>query len=595
MLDRRRMLALSLASLTLLVPASARAAEVEITAFFHEESVEVGEGTYLEVEVAVTGGERIGQPSFTGSESLTIQTGMTSSGVSVQFGMGSRSSQATKTYTYVVSSSSPGEYELGIEVEVDGKKYSPASKPKLIVGGSAPANEPVTPELGAAPTSDDEIIVWPVVDAAEVWVGQQVVYELQVWSRVMARMEMTKLPTFKDFWTEELEVTRQQRRSAINRVPYDVFTYMRRAVFPQKAGTLTIDAATVRAGGNVGFFGPGKPPREHRGRAFAITVKPLPAAGQPANFSANNVGRYKLSSTVDRTKVVQGEALKLTATIEGTGNIALVSLAEWPQPQGMKAYEAKPDTPKLVTTGKQLTGSHSWSMLLVAEQAGTLTIPAMTLDYFDPGAGEYRKSTTKPITIEVEANPDAAPASETSESKAVAKSEASEPFAAPRAGDALARVEPRERWLTPERWWRGILAAPVLLGLGALANLAKQRLGPDEQTRARSAERRLRGRLLEDARALVDGGEGFHAKLAEALQRIAVERAGPAGVGLTRERLMELLRERGLPSDELERMRTLLDACDAARFGAGVGDAASRRAQLDEAARILDAKAWRSS
>jgi hypothetical protein len=58
---------------------------------------------------------------------------------------------------------------------------------------------------------------------------------------------------------------------------------------------------------------------------------------------------------------------------------------------------------------------------------------------------------------------------------------------------------------------------------------------------------------------------------------------------------MELLRERGVPSDELERMRTQLDACDAARFGAGVGDAASRRAQLDEAARILDAKAWRSS
>lgn len=596
MLTRRRMLVLSLASLPLLVPGSAKAAEVEITAFFHEESVEVGEGTYLEVEVAVTGGDDIGQPRFTGSESLTIQTGMTSSGVSVQFGGGSRTSQATKTYTYVVSASSPGEYELGIEVEVDGKKYSPTNKPKLIVGGSAPASEPVTPELGAVPTSDDEIIVWPVVDAAEVWVGQQVIYELQVWARIMARMEMTKLPTFKDFWTEELEVTRQQRRSAIAGVPYDVFTYMRRALFPQKAGTLTIEAATVRAGGSVGLFGGGKPPRDHRGRAFSITVKPLPAAGQPPNFSANNVGRYKLSSEVDRTKLVQGEALRLTAKVEGTGNIALVSLGEWPQPAGMKAYEAKPDTPKLVTTGKQLTGSRSWSMLLVAERAGTLTIPALTLDYFDPGAGEYRKATTKPITIEVEANPDAAPPRESGEPGSKANSnEPSEPFAAPRAGDALARVELRERWLTPERWWRGILAAPALLGLGALASLAKQRLGPDEQTRARTAERRLRGRLLEDARGLVEQGDGFHAKLAEALQRIAVERAGPAGVGLTRERLMDLLRERGVASEELERMRTLLDACDAARFGAGVGDAASRRAQLDEAARILDAKAWRAA
>lgn len=594
MLTRRRALALSLASLALLVPTRSHAAEVEVHAVLSQDQADVGVGVYLEVEVAVTDGKRIGQPRFTGAEALTIQTGMTSSGVSVQFGMGSRSSQSTKTYTYIVSASSPGEYEIGIEVEVDGKQYSPATKPKLSVGGEAKASEPVTPEAGAVPISaQDEIMVWPIVDGSEVWVGQQIVYELQVWARIMARMELTKLPTFKDFWTEELEVARNRRRAAVQGVPYDVFTYMRRALFPQQAGTLTIDAATVRSGGTVGLFGGGTPPREHYGRAFAITVKPLPAAGQPANFSANNVGQFTLRSEVDRTKLVQGEALRLRATVEGTGNIALVALPSWPAPTGMKTYEPKPETPKLDTKAKLLSGERSWSMLLVAEQAGTLTIPAMTLDYFDPSVGEYRKATSEPITIEVEANPDAAPIRESSDD-AASTERPSEPFAAPLAGDALARVEPREAWLTPQRWWRGLLAAPGLLALGWLARAAKQRLGPDDQTRARAAEQRHRGNLLAQARAALDGGEGFHAKLAEALQRIAVERAGPRGVGLAREALMGLLRERGVPADEVERMQALLDACDAARFGAGSGDVASRREQLDRATQILDAKLWRA-
>ncbi len=443
-------------------------------------------------------------------------------------------------------------------------------------------------------------MVWPVVDSSEVWVGQQKVKELHIWSRVFSRLELTKLPTFKDFWTEELEIARNKRRALVAGLPYEVFTSMRRAVFPQRAGTLTIEGASLRSGGTVNLFGGGTPSHDYYGRSFAITVKPLPAEGQPVGFSANNVGEFQLSAKVDRTEVVQGEALRLSITVKGTGNIALVSLGEWPKPEGMKAYEPKPETPKLDTKAKALRGERTWTMLLVAERAGTLTIPALALAYFDPKLGRYRSATSKPIEITVEADPDAAPTSNADDPRGQGESEANEPFAPPVGGDALARVEVRPPWLTTQRWWIGIVSVPALLAVGGLVRMARERLGPSEAARTRSAELGRRRHLLGLARAALANGDGFHAALAEALQRAAVDRAGPQGVGLARGPLIALLRQRCFPGqppavdDEITRMQELLDVCDAARFGAGSGDVEARREQLDRATKLLDSKIWRS-
>jgi hypothetical protein len=598
-LTRRRALGLALGSLAALAwPGSAHAGEVEVSALLSSNTAQVGEAVVIEVEIAVSGGNRIGPPRFANVDGLTFQSRGTSSGMSMQFGGGSRSSQTTKTHTYLIVANKPGEYELDIEVEVDGVRYMPATKPKLSVGGEALADPPAdaeptaAAEAGAIPTSaDEEIMVWPRVDATEVFVGQQIIYELQIWSRVFSRLELTKLPTFKDFWTEELEVGRNKRRVLVAGVPYDVFPSMRRAVFPQRAGTLTIEGAELRSGGTMNIFGGGTPSREHHGRSFAITVKPLPAEGQPPGFSANNVGEFTLAAEVDRTKLVQGEALRLSVTLAGTGNIALVSLREWPKPSGMKTYEPKPETPKLDTKSALLRGQRTWTMLLVAEQAGKLTIPAIELPYFDPRLGRYRSATTRAITVEVEANPDAAPTPRSTAAKG--ETAPSEPFAPPLAGDALERSEVRERWLTPKRWGTAIASVPALLATGWLALAARQRFGPDQQALERRAELGHRRQLLGRARAALENGEGFHAALAEALQKAAIDHAGPAGVGLARGPLMALLRQRGLAEQEVGRLQDLLDACDAARFGAGPGDVASRREQFEQATTLLDGKIGR--
>ncbi len=601
---RRRFLQLaSAASLGLALvglPSRADAAEVEVTATLSSSTVEVGQPIYLQVEVATDGG-RIGQPRFSGVDEIDMSARGSSSGMSVSFDGRGRSSRSTKTFTYVLSPRKAGEFEIGVEVEVDGKVRRPASKPKLTA-----TDEGIQPKLeagkaGDAPEEPDaEVIVWPVVDKAKVYVGEQIVYELQIWERVNSNLSVTSTPTFKDFWSENLLPDDHGRRRNPDRrfvanVPYRVHQTMLRALFPQKAGTLTIGGAEIQMQRMVGLFGGGGPPKTFVGRSLAIEVLPLPAEGQPKGFHASNVGQLAIAAEVDRNELRQGEAVRLTVRIAGTGNIALVELPQLPELPGLRSYEAKPQTPSLTTGKAKLEGSRVYTMLMVAEQAGELTIPAIELPYFDPESASYRVAKTKPITLEVEADPDAEPTPDSPSAAAGESSEAQEDdelLALPIAGGELVRTTPRTPWLTRERWWMATLAAPGVLGLGWLGTKLARRYGPDERTRARGQELARRRTLLAEAGAAVESGEGFYPKLAALLQAAAVGRAGNEGVGLTRERLMHLLAERGVPAQELDALRSLLDECDVARFGAGSGDVDQRRGHLERARALLSKRSW---
>lgn len=590
-----------LAALALLAtPALVHAIEAQVSAVLGRSTITLGESVYLQVEVTVDGNHRAYyEPRFPKLENVDIIERGTSSGTSVEMGPGGALYRSTKTFTYVLSPREAGEHTIDVEVKIDGETYKPAVVPKLVVNppGFVPEAEPAQAK-DRPPHPDSDVIVWPVVDKAKVYVGEQIIYELQIWDRSNGNLSVTSQPTFKDFWSENLDDPRQRRRQEFARdeiggVPYRVYSTARRALFPQKAGTLTIGGPEIETQEFSGpFFGNSGPPRTFVGRSLAIEVVPLPADGQPAGFRANNVGQFRVTSEVDRTKLRQGEAVRLSVQISGTGNIALVELPPLAEITGLRSYEPKPETPQLVPGKDKLQGSRVYTMLLVAEQAGNLTIPAIELPFFDPDLGKYRMAKSKPIVLEVEADPNARVSTDSPSGDDTEDVE-DELLAPPIAEQTLPRVAVRERWLTRERWWLGSLAAPAVLGLAWLGLSLRERYGPDDAARARASEAARRRQLLNQANGALDDGEGFYPTLGSLLHVAAVARAGTEGVGLTRDRLMKLLAERGVPSEEVEQLTELLEACDAARFGAGGGDVAQRSAHLERARALLGRRGWR--
>jgi hypothetical protein len=226
---------------------------------------------------------------------------------------------------------------------------------------------------------------------------------------------------------------------------------------------------------------------------------------------------------------------------------------------------------------------------MIPERHGDLVIPAHTFSFFDPKREAYETVTSEPIHLQVKGGREAIVAGSTRDVDAeqVAGDGAEDKLAAMFVGDTLPRHEPREWWLTERRFWQAMLGAPATLAVGALAGLMWRRWGPGRAGRARALQRARRRELLATARAALDSGDGFHGALGRLLQELALDRAGSDGVGLPRPELVALLSQQGVATEDLDRLRDLLDRCDAARFGAQSGGRKEREALLEEAQALV--------
>lgn len=575
---RRRQLVHRLAAATAvgavvgIAPRQAHAGEIEATAQLDMAETRVGEGVVLSLTIRERGSDHDLTPPVPDAVVDNFEIANESSGNSAQisFGSAGRSRINVNSRNLLLIPLKAGEYDLGFSVEVDGKTIE-SNVPKLKVLEADVPDGPAESEDGLPTEAVGDIFMWASTDAPTVYVGQQVTYALDIYERRAANMHLRKPPTFTDFFSEELPLPKP-RRQAVAGIPYNVDPAVRRALFPQRAGKLAIGAAEA----SLGFR------RRLQSKALTVEVLPLPGEGQPANFSPNNVGKYTITTSVDRTEIDPGDPFTLTVSIAGTGNIKYIDPGRWPEVDGARRYDPKVDTKIRGTT--ELGGQRVYEFLMIAETPGTLTIPEHAFDYFDPETERYERATATAIELTVSGDPvaatDAQPASD-------ASSEDDERLAEVVGGETLPVSEPRSRWLTTTRWVYGMLAVPVLAaaGLGGLAAL--RRFGPDERSRARARDKMRRQLRLKAAEDALESGEGFHGTLSKMLHELAVRRAGPDGVGLPRPELLGLLAERDVASGDLDHLRELLDECDAARFAAQGGTVEDRRALLDRAMALV--------
>lgn len=590
MRTRRGFMTVLLAGATgLLVPALARAADrVSVATELDRLTVEVGEAVEFTVQVELEGDGDMPDPVLPNfvEMGLTLAgppSSFRSSGSSVSFGTGQQTvlqTRAVQTYSYTLIPSKPGRYTLPVHVMNGRTKVAAPRTPVLEVTGSAAPTEPIAGSIDGPTEAQGDLFLWTRLDKSRVYVGEQLVYTLEVYERLpFPNIQLRALPGFQDFWSEELPEG-DNRTESVASVPYRVHPGLRRGLFPQKAGMLTITAAEVGVGMR----------RRVRGRPTTIEVLPLPVDGRPADFSANNVGLYTIEAAIDRAKIKQGEPFTLTVTISGTGNIRVIDPGAWPELEGMRRYDPKVETRPAV--GMRIGGDRIYQFLVIPERAGTLTIPPHRFSFFDPATGRYQTVSSKPIEVAVLADASApapsAPAEEAPGPAARPTKSAEDGLLAPLiTPDNLPRVASDAAWLTPGRFTAGMILAPTVLAATAGGRALWRRYGPDEASRASAARAAKQRELIAQAERGVATGEGFYPALAQLLQGLALARAGAPGEGLPRRALLELLGRRGAAAPDLERLGRLLDRCDAARFGAASEGQGERKAALDEALALL--------
>lgn len=153
-----------------------------------------------------------------------------------------------------------------------------------------------------------------------------------------------------------------------------------------------------------GFMGGGFGPARHASRtlhaklADPVEVADVPAEGRPAGFGGA-VGRFELDATAAPGEVHVGEPVTVTVRVTGEGRFDAVDVTV-PEGAGYKTY---PTASRFepARRGGDRAGTKVFEQMVVPTEPGKLTLPPLSLAYFDPDAGAYRTATSSPLTLDV--------------------------------------------------------------------------------------------------------------------------------------------------------------------------------------------------
>jgi hypothetical protein len=166
-------------------------------------------------------------PDFAGFELIAGPS--VSTGHSVQFINGRQTSSYSRSFTYVLIPQSVGTFTIGsASIEVDGKRYSTRPTPIEVIdegqssaksSGSAGGAKQQSTESRLA---KDDILIRLKVSDREVYKGESIRASLVLYTRVGVDIESLEMPSFDDFWTQELSFENSPSREEYNGKVYKI-------------------------------------------------------------------------------------------------------------------------------------------------------------------------------------------------------------------------------------------------------------------------------------------------------------------------------------------------------------------------------------
>ncbi len=452
-------------------------------------------------------------------------------------------------------------------------------------------DDPPPDENVAVPHSDSDVFLRAAVDKTEVYVGEQVMLSLTIYSRVdLASVDTVTMPKFEGFWTQDIQSPAQlsPEQKSIDGVPYRAYVLRQKAMFPMKAGETNIESAEADI--NTGFLFAGR--RVHRkSNTIKLKVKALPGNGATAN-----VGRWRLSAAATQTEVTLGDPIQVKVTLEGQGNLQNVQVPVLQAPAGLKKFDPQTTDKPTVARNGQVGGTRTVEYVMVPQQTGTFVIPGLALQYFDPETKHLEEASTPNITVTV--RPGAGGATSAPSNGLPSTATADGPVKNQLVAGGLRQLRTTASFDTvgPALWSRGffvpLAVAPLalsmaLLGFG-LVRSAVAKTSPEAMKRAQA--KAARRRLAEAQKLLASASTAaFYEEVERALRSFLEAKLTLPLAGLTRDALDGVMASAKVPPAERARVLAVLETCDLGRYAPGMGEASARNRALDDAAAAMEA------
>ena len=348
----------------------------------------------------------------------------TSQSSSTSFVNGKRTSTFTMIYTYTLKAENEGTYTIPpATIKVDGTQYTSNGVRITVLppdkvdqspqnsGGSSPATQ--------SPTADnnvggENIFMRTIVSKTKVHEQESILltYKLYFVNVDVAQLtNNTRLPEFKGFLKQELEMGEiQTELEHYNGRNYQTAVLYRALLFPQRGGDIKIDPAQFEAVLRVQNRAQVRSIFDDFFNSYTTVLKPLESpgitiyveslpAGKPAGF-CGGVGQFSISSKISNTELQANEAITLTITIQGNGNMKLVKTPAVDWPEGFEVYDPKV-TNNVKNTTAGTSGTKVIEYLAIPRAGGVYTVPPIQFAYYDTKEDAYRTLNTPEYVLNI--------------------------------------------------------------------------------------------------------------------------------------------------------------------------------------------------
>ncbi len=237
----------------------------------------------------------------------------------------------------------------------------------------------------------------PVLEPAEAFVGEQVLYRLRILTRDdVVEVDWLEPPSFPGFRAERLPGSPQPARAGAD--PRYRVREEHRALFAEHAGEHALHVAGLRCRLRDGSQVVAQVPDAQ------LRVRDLPLVGRPDGF-AGLVGPLALRVQATPRELSLGGSVRVEILLQGHGNLwdAPEPLAEAAVPGGAELFRERPQL--TLEKGPRLLVRRRFAYDLVPRAPGLLALPPVRIDYFDPETGSYAQASGPSIELRVAAAP----------------------------------------------------------------------------------------------------------------------------------------------------------------------------------------------
>lgn len=382
---------------------------LDVTAYINKNKIGIQDILKYTIEINGDDANEVDKPQLPRFNHFRNLGSSSSSSSSYSIINGKMQSNFTQKYTFSLSPQKTGNMILpAVKFKFKGKEYSTQPIRVVVVEGS---KESVPPVSGSRQTQnsstaklEDNLFLRASVDKQEVYESEPVILTYKIYTRYdIENMSYAEEPNFSGFWKEDIFNAKNVNftTTTLDGVRYNQMLLRKIALFPNESGNfeiapLKMDIDIYISGRS--FFDFGRTKRyKISSNSLKIKVKSLPEMGKPQTFTGA-VGKFKVNSSVNKHKIQAGNSLTYTLEISGKGNLRQFSAPQLPKVNNLRYLD-----PEITTKidNNQISGSKLIKYLVIGQEKGNFTIPALQFSYFDNSQQKYKTITSKSYEIEV--------------------------------------------------------------------------------------------------------------------------------------------------------------------------------------------------